>query len=457
MSETGLKMHEISRGLNLPLSGETSTREAPAPSVDLVAVVAADYVGMRPRMHVKVGDTVKRGTVLFEDRKTPGVLFTSPAGGVVEAVERGERRALQNVVIRVADVEEDEVFESYTGRQPQDLTSADMEALMVESGMWTALRTRPFSRTPIPGSRPSSIFVTAMDTAPLATPPQVVLASRAEGFEMGLRGLVALADGRPVYLCRERGVDLPGTEVRGVEVHDFSGPHPAGTVGIHIHLVDPVNADKTVWYMGYQDVVALGELLSTGKLFVERVVSIGGPAIAKPGLLTTRFGAEAAPLVEGRLVEGEVRLINGSALYGRALVDPYRFLGPFQHQLTGLMEDRERRFLGWMAPGGDRFSIKPLFLSRLTARGKEFPLNTSIHGSRRAVVPFGAFEEVLPFDTHPVFLLRALLSQDIPLALDLGVLDLDEEDLALCTFVCPGKNDYGAALREVLTVIEKEG
>jgi Na+-transporting NADH:ubiquinone oxidoreductase subunit A len=337
------------------------------------------------------------------------------------------------------------------------MSSQAMEALMLESGMWTALRARPFGRSPKPGTRPEALFVTAMDTEPLAADPEAFLATRSDAFVAGIKGLVSLAGGCPVHLCRKPGSSIPGGDVPGVEVHEFAGPHPAGTAGLHMHLVAPVTAEKVAWYIGYQDVWALGQLLLTGKLCVERVVPVVGPAVAKPVLWKTRLGAEVAPLVTGRLTDGESRIVNGSALYGRQVDNPVGFLGRFFRQLTVLPEDRSRPFLGWMAPGGDRFSILPLFLGWLTQRGKKIAFSTRMHGSHRAVVPFGAFEKVFPFDTHAVFLLRALLGGDLPLAQELGVLELDEEDLALCTFACPGKNDYGQALREVLTTIEKEG
>jgi len=457
MSMKNVRQHQISKGLDLPIEGGVPTTEEAGPKVQRVALVADDYVGMRPKMFVKEGDAVSRGQVLFEDRKNPGVLFTSPGGGIVEGVLRGEHRALRAVVIRLDGEEKDHSFAAYAGLRPEDMSSQAMEALMLESGMWTALRTRPFSRSPQPGTRPEALFVTAMDTEPLAADPDTFLATRGNAFVAGIKGLVSLAGGSPVHLCRKPGSSIPGGDVPGVEVHEFGGPHPAGTAGMHIHLVAPVTAQKEAWHIGYQDVWALGQLLLTGKLCVERVVSLSGPAVKAPVLWKTRLGAEVAPLVSGRLKDGESRVISGSALYGRKVEDPVGFLGRFHRQLAVLPEDRSRPFLGWMAPGGDRYSILPLFLGWFTLRGKKLAFSTRTHGSQRAVVPFGAFEKVFPFETHAVFLLRALLGGDLPLAQELGVLELDEEDLALCTFACPGKNDYGQALREVLTTIEKEG
>ncbi|MBM3317176.1 MAG: Na(+)-translocating NADH-quinone reductase subunit A [Candidatus Eisenbacteria bacterium] len=452
------RLHRVRQGLDLPLPGTAPTRWGDPVPVERVAVLAEDYAGMRPRMRVREGDRVRRGTPLFEDRKNVGVLFTSPGGGVVAGIHRGEKRALLAVVIELDAREEDETFPSYTGKPPGELSAEQVEALMLESGMWPALRTRPFSRSPLPGTAPCSIFVTAVDTYPLAPDPAAVIAGREGDFRAGLEALVALGDGCPIHLCRAPGARVSGADVRGVEVHEFAGPHPAGTVGVHISMVDPVGANRTVWHIGYQDALALGALFLTGRLSVERVVSVAGPRVADPALLRTRQGAEIAPLVARRLVEGgETRVISGSCLFGRQVEGATGHLGRFHSQVTAIAEERRRVFLGWLGPGGDKYSIMPLFLSRLTKRGRPMPLTSSTHGSRRAIVPFGVFEKVMPIHEHPTFLLRALLSRDLASCRALGVLELDPEDLALCTFACPGKNDYGPALRDVLDTIEKEG
>lgn len=458
MSNKKPVVHVIRKGLDLPIDAVAAQSVEPGPRVERVALLADDYVGMRPRMLVEEGQQVSRGQKLFEDRKNPGVFYTAPGGGIVEKVNRGERRALQSVVIALAGDEKDIPFEAYIPKAVEQWSGAEVRQLMLESGMWTALRTRPFSRSPEPSSKPHSIFVTATDSHSLSGDPAVVLAGHGEPFVAGLKALVKLGEGCPVYLCRNVGASIPGDDVAGVDVHEFSGPHPSGTVGVHIHLVDPVNASKMVWHIDYQETSALGTLLTTGKLGVERVISVAGPQVEKPALLRTRLGAQVAPLLAGRLRDGENRVISGSALYGRAAGEgPTGYVGRFNNQVTVLAEDRGRHFLGWMGPGMDKFSVLPLFFSLLKGAGQKFKLGTSTHGSQRSIVPFGAFEKVMPMDILPTFLMRALLSHDILQSQQLGAMELDEEDVSLCTFVCPGKNDYGPALRAVLTTIEKEG
>ncbi len=456
-----MAVHKIKKGLDLPIQGapEQVIESAVAPS--RVAVVAADYHGMKPTMHVQVGDAVDRGQLLFEDKKTPGVRMTSPGSGKVAAINRGERRALQSVVIDLAA--DDRAgkgrsvrFAAFTGKHPAELSGTEVRDLLVESGLWTALRTRPFSKVPAPDTRPKSIFVNAMDSSPLAADPAVVLAGLGEPFERGLVALGKLTDG-PVYVCKAPSTQLQIPKSGNVQVEEFIGPHPSGTTGLHIHTLDPVGAGKVVWSVGYQDVVAIGKLFSDGELEVSRVVALAGPPVTRPRLLRTRLGASLDQLVEGELAAGEMRVLSGSVLAGRrAMGEVHGYLGRYDQLVSVLEEDRHREFIGWLLPGTDKFSILNTYAAKLIP-GKKFALTTNSNGSDRAMVPIGAYERVFPMDILPTFLLRALLVGDIERAEKLGVLELDEEDVALCSFVCPGKSDYGRHLRDLLTTIEKDG
>ena len=458
-------LHKIARGLDLPIRGTPSAELDSAPACTRVAVLADDYVGMKPRMAVQVGDTVQRGQLLFEDRKNPGVRFTAPGAGEVAAIHRGARRALRSVVIALAPNDQDGTasapvpesrYDAFTGQPLSDLNAEQIRDLLVESGQWTAFRARPFGKIPGPNSAPEAIFVTAIDTRPLAPPPEMVLSGQREAFARGLAGLAVLAG--EVYLCRAPGASLPASPVPGVDVHEFGGPHPAGLPGLHIHALRPVSRDRVVWHVGYQDVAAMGHLLQTGKLLLSRTVSIAGPAVKEPRLMRTRMGASIDEIIAGRLTDGDNRVLSGCVLSGRAARGEVEgYLGRYHNQISALAEDRERRFLGWLGAGFNRFSTVPVFVSKLFGASKRFDLTTSTHGSRRSIVPIGMYERVMPMDIMPTFLLRALLSRDLVHAEQLGCLELDEEDLALCTFVCPGKNDYGPVLRDVLDRIEKEG
>jgi len=445
-------MIKIKKGLDLPISGVPAQKIFNAPAVTEVALTGPDYVGMKPTMFVKVGDKVKVGDPIFEDKKTPGVLFTSPAHGTVKAINRGERRVLQNVVISV-EGEEQKAFDSYLSKEAGEYEGKEIEALMVEAGLWPAFRTRPFSRSPELGSQPSSIFVSLMDTNPLAADQEVILAEYEEAFKTGVEALTKLAP--KVFVTKRKGAKTPSVAGEKVIEEEFSGPHPAGLVGTHIHHLDPVSLNKKVWHIGLQDVIALGHLLSTGKVFIERVVALAGPKATNPRLLRTRLGACMKQITAAEVATGPVRIISGSILSGRKMDDTFCFLGRFHTQVSVIEENSDREFLGWQGPGYDKYSIKNCYAGKF--KNKVFDFHTNTYGSRRAIVPVGMFEAVMPLDILPTQLIKALKTKDADLATALGCLELDEEDLALCTFASPGKDDFGPALRETLTTIEKEG
>lgn len=445
-------MINIKRGLELPIAGAPAQRIEAGRPVRSVAVVGFDYPGMKPTMEVQVGDRVKLGQVLFSDKKTPGVHFTAPGAGVVSAVHRGEKRVLQSVVIDLEGSEEI-VFSQYGVAELEGLDEQGVRDNLQQSGLWTAFRTRPYSKVPAIDAVPSSIFVTAIDTHPLAADPAVIIAERAADFEAGLKVLANLAK---VFLCKAEGTSLPGEQLAKVTVESFGGVHPAGLAGTHIHFLDPVSASKSVWTIGYQDVIAVGALFTTGKLSVERVVSLAGPVVENPRLVRTRVGASLDELTVGELQPGSNRVISGSVLGGRTAHSAFAFLGRYHQQVSCLREGKEREMLHYLRAGSDKHSILNIYISKLMG-GKKFAFSTSTNGSPRAMVPVGNYEEVMPLDILPTQLLRALIVGDTEVAQKLGCLELDEEDLALCTYVCAGKYEYGPILRDNLTRIEKEG
>lgn len=456
-----MAVHRIKRGLQLPIAGQPQQVIERGRAVSHAALLGADYIGMRPTMHVEVGAVVDRGQLVFEDKKTPGVRYTAPVAGTVAAINRGERRAFQSLVIRLSDEERQGqgrqvTFASYTGGPVPALGSDQVRDLLLESGLWTTLRARPFSKVADPTVRPRSIFVTAMDTNPLAPDVDVVLQGFEAEIEAGLQALTKLTDG-PVFFCTAASSALRPPAVDRVRHEQFDGPHPAGTVGVHIHTLDPAGRGRIVWHVGYQNLVAIGRLFLAGELMTRRVVSLAGPSVLNPRLIETVVGASTDELVEGELASGDQRVVSGSVLSGRkAQGEALGYLGLYHNQISVLPEGRQREFMGWAAPGLNRFSVSGAFLSALR-RGARYPMTTSTNGSVRAIVPIGLYESVMPMDLEATYLLKALATRDIERAEQLGVLELDEEDVALCTFVCPSKNEYAPWLRDVLTAIEKEG
>ncbi|SFB83030.1 Na+-transporting NADH:ubiquinone oxidoreductase subunit A [Marinospirillum celere] len=452
-------MIKIKQGLDLPIAGAPELTITDGQPVRSVAVLGPDYVGMKPTMAVSVGDKVKLGQILFTDKKTEGVQYTAPAAGKVTAINRGYRRALQSVVIEVDDQEEAVEFTAYNDSQLDDLTREQVQQQLVESGQWTALRTRPFSRVPALDATPNSVFVTAMDTHPLAADPSVIITEQKEAFLAGLKVVSKLTQGK-TFICKEAGKDIPVISGGNFEVAEFAGVHPAGLVGTHIHFLDPVSAKKQVWHLGYQDVIAFGQLFLTGKISTDRIIALAGPLVNKPRLVRTRTGASLTDLLAGEVnTPSDAQLISGSVFGGRAADEALAYLGRYHNQVSVLEEGSKRLFMGWLSPGlpgSNRHSVMGIYLSSFLGLGEKFAPSTSTNGSERAMVPVGNYETIMPLDILPTQLLRSLIVGDIEVAMQLGCLELDEEDLALCTYVCPGKYEYGPILRDNLTLIEKE-
>ncbi|WP_031432783.1 Na(+)-translocating NADH-quinone reductase subunit A [Methylomarinum vadi] len=445
----------IKEGLDLPITGGPEQKISEGNKVNSVAVLGADYVGLKPRMMVAEGDAIKLGQVLFIDKQNPAVNFTSPGAGVVKAINRGARRVLQSVVIELKGNEQ-ETFAKYSEPELASLTAEKVKENLQPSGLWTSFLTRPYGKVPAADSAPNSIFVTAIDTRPLAADPAVIIKQRVADFKNGLTVISRLTEGK-TYLCKAAGADIPANDA--VEVAEFSGPHPAGLPSTHIHFIDPVHAEKSVWHIDYQAVMAIGALFTTGKLNIERVVSLAGPTVKKPRLLRTRVGANIDDLVAGELEDGvESRVISGSVLYGHQAADWAAFLGCYSHQISALKEGRERELFGWIVPGKDKYSALNVYTSsRDRKNNRLFPLTTDKNGSNRAIVPVGVYETVMPLDILATPLLKALVVGDTDQAQALGCLELNEEDVSLFTFVDPGKHDFAPVLRANLTKIEKEG
>ncbi|MEZ8968699.1 NADH:ubiquinone reductase (Na(+)-transporting) subunit A [Vibrio breoganii] len=446
-------MITIKKGLDLPISGAPTQVINDGNTVSKVALLGEEYVGMRPTMHVREGDVVKKGQVLFADKKNPGVVFTAPQSGTVTQVNRGAKRVLQSVVIEIAG-DEQITFDKYEQNELAKLDADVIRKQLIDSGSWTALRTRPFSKVPAVDSTTNAIFVTAIDTNPLAANPDVIINDQSEAFVAGLDLLSALTNDK-VFVCKNGG-SLPRSEQSNVEEHVFSGPHPAGLVGTHMHFLYPVNEEHVAWSISYQDVIAFGKLFLTGEIYSDRVVALAGPVVNNPRLVRTTVGAFLPELADKEMMPGEVRIISGSVLWGTNAAGPHAYLGRYHQQVSALREGRDKELLGWAMPGKNKFSITRSFLGHLF-KGQLYNLTTSLNGGERAMVPIGNYEKVMPLDIEPTLLLRDLCAGDVDSAQRLGVLELSEEDVALCTYVCSGKYEYGELLRECLDTIEKEG
>ena len=445
--------YKIKKGLEIPLRGRPDARIDDAADSRSVAVLGNDYVGLKPTMMVSQGDVVKIGSPLFEDKKNPGVIVTSPASGTVAAINRGAKRALISVVINV----EGDVSEQFISSE--DLENAEFSAEQIrdnlqKAGLWVAFRARPYGKVPQVESVPNSIFVNAMDTNPLAAEPSFIINESAKEFAEGITILSKL--GAPIYVCQSPDVNLPNLTPSNVQLAKFAGPHPAGLSSTHVHNIDPVNAKKTVWTIGYQDVISIGKLFSTGQLDVNRYVAVAGPMVNSPRIFATRMGANVTELIEGRTVDGNKRVISGSVLNGHEAAGETDYLGRYDNQVSIIEEHEDREFMGWIAPGATKFSALNVFVSSIF-KPRSYNITTSQYGSPRAIVPIGVFEKVMPLDILATPLIKSILVKDTDSAQELGCLELVEEDMSLLSFVDPGKHDFGPVLRSTLMQIEKEG
>lgn len=411
-----------------------------------VALIGDDYVGLRPKLFVQQGDRVQLGQPLVSDRRDPRIVFAAPGSGRVTAVNLGERRTLRSIVISLEGDGDQVTFPAHASAKLSRLSQEAVIDTLLRSGLWTALRTRPFGRVPLPDAVPRAMFVTAADTNPLAAQPEVVIAEHEEDFANGLAVIGRLAE-CPLYLCMSPGAGVAQDEGGRVTRVTFAGPHPAGLPGTHIHFLSPAGIGREVWYIGYQDVIAVGRLFTTGRLWTERVIALAGPAVRRPRLVRTRLGADLSELVEGELASSPTHIVSGSALAGRRAEPPTAYLGRYHVQVTVLGEaavHKPRMHASFPANGVARLSFRQPFASSLA------------DGEPAAVFPLEIFERVMPLDILPAPLLRALAAGDTERALDLGCLELEEEDLALCSYVCSAGLDYAALLRRTLMQLEKE-
>ncbi len=446
----------ITKGLDIPITGSPKQIIENGNKLKSVAVLGSDYVGMKPTMLVAEGDKVKLGQPLFSDKKNPGVHFTSPTSGVVKAINRGDKRVLQSVVIEISG--KDEVtFAKYDTAELENISAQQIKDNLVASGLWATFRTRPYGKVPAIDSHAHSIFVTAIDTRPLAADPAVIIADRATDFASGLEIISKLIEGK-VYVCKAPGAAIP-TGNAPVTIAEFGGLHPAGLPSTHIHFIDAVSIHKFVWHLDYQAVIAIGALFTTGKLNVERVVALSGPTVKNPRLVRTHVGANLTDLTAGELINDlESRVISGSVLFGHEAHGAFDYLGTYHLQVSALQEGRARELFGWILAGKNKYSAMNIYTSSVDRKtDRLFPLTTDKNGSNRAIVPVGVYETLMPMDILATPLLKALVVGDSDQAQLLGCLELDEEDMSLFTFADPGKHDFAPVLRANLTKIEKEG
>jgi Na+-transporting NADH:ubiquinone oxidoreductase subunit A len=456
-----MAVFRIKQGKDIRLKGAADREIAIMPLPPKAAVQPSDFRGLKPRLCVKAGDAVKVGTPILEDKVYSPIKVVSPVSGRVAAINRGKKRFLLEIVIESDGRQEAVAFQKFSREEIPHLTKETIEDHLLKSGLWPVIRQRPFSRLAHPDESPKSIFVHAMNTEPLAPEADFILHGREAQFQAGLDILQKLTQGK-IYLCAQEGARFKAlTEAqdaclpdRQVEMHYFSGPHPAGNVGTHIHYLDPVHKGDHVWYVEAQDVLRIASLFLDGVYSAERIVAVTGEGAAKRIYAKTIVGAPLSLLLAGSRLEG-MCCISGSVLTGKD-VGHGGYLRFYDSQVTVIPEGGERKFLGWLSPGFDKYTFSKMFASSFLPQG-EASLTTDKHGSDRAIVLNDVYDRLVALDIMTYFLVKAIYGEDIEEMERLGILECDEEDFALCTFACPSKTDVGAMIRQGLDLIEHEG
>jgi Na+-transporting NADH:ubiquinone oxidoreductase subunit A len=440
---------KIKKGFNIPVTSEPVQEIGQANAVKKVALVASDYVGLKPKILVKVGQEVDFGDTLFIDKRDPKVQFVAPGAGRIIAINRARRRQLQSIVIELDTLSASEtIFKTEFLNDKQSLRS-----ILMKSGLWSSFRTRPYDRVAHSTSSPSSIFVTAIDTRPLAADPNVMITHRKNEFIKGMAIISQLGDW-PTYLCVGSDWSGPKFEDNGIKTIQFDGPHPAGLAGTHINHLDPVGINHMVWHIGYQDVIHIGYLFETGRLLTERIIAIAGSSVNNPRLIKTRIGANIKELINNEISEKQpCRIISGSLLDGMESNQTAGYLGRYHNQISIISDSIKKPGFTWLLPLKQLYSI----ISRFSLTQLKESFDTSCNGRSTAMIPVETFDRIMPFDILLSPLLRAILVKDTVAAIDLGCLELVEEDLALCSFICPAKQEYGIVLRKNLNQIERDG
>lgn len=446
-------MFKLKKGYDIPLQGSAERRVEKAPKTTAVAVQPIDFRGLRPAMKVEAGDKVSRGSILFVDKQKPEILFRSPAAGTVREVVRGERRVIQRVIIDVAG-DTAEKFDSYTADQVNAFSTSQAKELLLNSGLWPAIRQRPFSKIADVEASPKAIIISAVDSAPLQAESDILLDGQEKTFQLGIQLLSKLTEGK-IHLSVSEKTKAFFSNISGVELHEFSGPHPAGNVGVQIHHIDRIQAPEKVWYLSPRHVSQLGSFLSTGEYPGSKTYALTGSELEKRYYVIGTEGALVSDLVSTTLQNNTQRVISGNVLTG-AKSSSLGFVGFYDDMITVVPELEGRRFFGWLRLGLQANSFWPMFLSKLTPKKKLAP-TTDMNGEERAFVSTGEYEKVLPMDVLPVHLCKAILVEDIELMEQLGIYEVAAEDLALCSYICPSKIEFGDIIQKGIETMEKEG
>jgi Na+-transporting NADH:ubiquinone oxidoreductase subunit A len=446
------KVINLKRGLNIRLKGDAEKVLGTSIEADKVALKPTDFPGLTPKILVKAGQEVQAGEPIFFDKNNPEILFTAPTSGEVLAINRGERRKVLEIIIK-SDGKNNSV--EFNKADPQKLSREEIKDQLKKSGLWPFLKQRPYGTVAKPESTPLHIFISGFDSAPLAPDYEFVLNGQASTFQTGINALSKLTEGKIHVGIRPDQSTGFFSAIKNIETTQFSGPHPVGNVGIQIHQLCPINKGDLIWTISPQEVLYIGRLFETGKVNFSKIIALTGSEVTAPKYFKVIHGTSLSRLLKkATKQENTERYISGNVLTGKQ-VDADDYLGFYDQQVTVIPEGNYYEFLGWAMPRLNKFSISKSYFSWLNPK-KSYRADANLNGEERAYVMTGQYEKVLPMDILPVFLMKAIIAEDIDKMEQLGIYEVIEEDLALCEYVCTSKTEVQSILRDGINLMIKE-
>ena len=449
-----MKIHKIKKGFDINVLGEpTDSLDNRCINLKKFCIYPTEFEGIKPKLHVKVGDYVKRGGLLFTNKRMDHITFRSPACGIISEINLGDRRFPNEIIIESSDIEESEIFEKFNINSLNELTSDKLKQYLLFSGLWPMVKQRPFNKIADPASKPKAIFINACNSAPFQANFNVVLKGNEKDFQMGINALNILTDGT-VYLCASKNTNLP--ELKNTSIHIFDGKYPSGNTSVHINRISPIMPNDIVYTLHAQDVIHIGKLLTNGELPRTKIISLSGPGIKEEYRKHYKvpFCGSIDNLLSNALEEGEIRLINGNIMWGDK-VSLSTYVHFYGSEYFAIEEDRSRHLLGWTMPGIDQYSAHRVTLSAFFNHKRR--LGTNQHGSHRAMVVTGWMDKYQPLNIMTDYLIRAAIAHDTEEMIQLGILETAPEDFAIASFVDPHKTDVCSIIKKGLLEIEEEG
>ncbi|SFU44133.1 Na+-transporting NADH:ubiquinone oxidoreductase subunit A [Pustulibacterium marinum] len=438
----------IKKGLDIKLKGEAEHVLSEAPRSKVFSIKPADFHTVTPKLVKRDGDDVKAGETIFFSKYSPSIKFVAPVSGKIKEIRRGAKRVILDVLI---EADATDTYVEHGAKSPASMSGDEVRQFLLDSGCWPFIKQRPYDIIANPSDAPKAIFISAVNTAPLAADIDFVLKEKKQAFQTGVNALAKLTEGK-VHVSVAKASSLL-KDIQGVQLHNVSGPHPAGNVGVQIHHVDPINAGEKVWVVNPEDVAIIGTLFETGKFDATRVVSLAGSSIEKPQYYSAKIGAAVADIIGTNPAES--RIISGDVLTGdKVAADGY--LGFYDNELTVIPEGNNYRMFGWM-PFKDNYIHSTARTSfAWLFPNKKYEATTNLNGEERALVVTGEMEKVMPMDVYPMQLIKACLAGDLEKMENLGIYEVAPEDFALVDYVCTSKIEAQEIIREGLDIMIKE-